>query len=80
MDIHEYFGVLRRGWALVVLGLLVGIAGGYAANAVQPLEYAATSREILTNSEATGDLTQSLQASNLATGRIASYVLVATRT
>jgi len=78
MDIHEYFGVLRRGWALVVLGLLVGIAGGVAANAIQPRTYAATSREILTNSEATGDLTQSLQASNLAEGRIASYVLVAT--
>ena len=78
MDIHEYFGVLRRGWALVVLGLLVGIAGGLAANAVQPRSYAATSREILTNSEATGDLTQSLQASNLASGRISSYVLVAT--
>ncbi|CAN5254097.1 hypothetical protein BH11ACT5_BH11ACT5_22660 [soil metagenome] len=78
MDIHEYFGVLRRGWALVVLGLLIGIAGGVAANAIQPRTYAATSREILTNSEATGDLTQSLQASNLAEGRIASYVLVAT--
>jgi|GEM_PF-741746 len=78
MDIHEYFGVLRRGWALVVLGLLVGIAGGVAANAIQPRTYAATSREILTNSAATGDLTQSLQASNLAEGRIASYVLVAT--
>lgn len=78
MDIHEYFGVLRRGWALVVLGLLVGIVGGAAASAIQPRVYAATSREILTNSEATGDLTQSLQASNLAEGRIASYVLVAT--
>ncbi|MBX3100474.1 MAG: hypothetical protein KF761_12960 [Salinibacterium sp.] len=78
MDIHEYLGVLRRGWALIVLGLLVGIAGGLAANAVQPRAYAATSREILTNSEALGDLTQSLQASNLAEGRIGSYVLVAT--
>ena len=78
MDIHEYLGVLRRGWALVVLGLLVGIAGGVAAAAIQPRVYSATSREILTNSEATGDLTQSLQASNLAEGRIASYVLVAT--
>ena len=78
MDIHEYLGVLRRGWALVVLALLVGIAGGVAAAAIQPRVYSATSREILTNSEATGDLTQSLQASNLAEGRIASYVLVAT--
>lgn len=78
MDIHEYLGVLRRGWALVVLGLLVGIAGGFAASAIQPRTYVATSREILTNSEATGDLTQSLQASNLAEGRIASYVVVAT--
>jgi capsular exopolysaccharide synthesis family protein len=78
MDIHEYLGVLRRGWALVVLGLLVGIAGGFAASAIQPRTYVATSREILTNSEAAGDLTQSLQASNLAEGRIASYVVVAT--
>ena len=77
MDIHDYLGVLRRGWALLVIGVLVGIAGGFAAQAMQVPSYSATSRDLITN-DTTSDLGDSLQASNLAQSRIASYVQVVT--
>ncbi len=76
MDIHEYFGVLRRGWAFIALGLAVGLVGAVAAQSLQVPSYSATSRELLTT-DTSGNLTQSLQASSFAEGRIASYVLLA---
>ncbi|MDJ0333784.1 cellulose synthase operon protein YhjQ/BcsQ [Salinibacterium sp. G-O1] len=76
MDIHEYFGVLRRGWALIALGLLVGLVGAAGAQTLQVPTYTATSRELLTT-DTSGNLAQSLQATTFAEGRIASYVLVA---
>jgi capsular exopolysaccharide synthesis family protein len=69
MDIHEYLGVLRRGIVLILLGVLLGIAGGFAAQSMEHPSYSATSRELLTNKVA-GDL-------SISQGRIASYVLVA---
>ncbi|MCU1579856.1 MAG: chromosome partitioning protein [Rhodoglobus sp.] len=75
MDIHDYLGVLRRGWAFLLLGVLVGVGAGAAAQSIQVPSYSATSRDLITNDTST-DLTASLQASNLAQSRIASYVLV----
>lgn len=69
MDIHEYLGVLRRGIVLVVLGALIGVAGGYAVLSTQQPTYSSTSRELLTN-RTPGDL-------SISSSRIASYVLVA---
>lgn len=78
MDIHDYLGVLRRGWALIVLGLLVGLAGGWFAQQLEQPVFSATSRELVT-SQSTGatDLNDTVQANGLAAGRVASYVLVA---
>lgn len=69
MDIHDYLGVLRRGIVLIVLGLLIGLAGGFVAQTMEKPSYSATSRNLLTNKVA-GDL-------SISQGRIASYVLVA---
>lgn len=69
MDIHDYLGVLRRGIVLIVVGVLLGLAGGYVAQGMEKPTYSATSRELLTNKTA-GDL-------SISQGRIASYVLVA---
>ena len=69
MDIHEYLGVLRRGVVLILIGILVGLAGGFVAQSMERPSYSATSRELLTNKVA-GDL-------SISQGRIASYVLVA---
>ena len=69
MDIHEYLGVLRRGIVLIVVGVLIGLAGGFVAQTMEKPSYSATSRELLTNKVA-GDL-------SISQGRIASYVLVA---
>lgn len=69
MDIHEYIGVLRRGVVLIVIGILVGLAGGFVAQSMERPSYSATSRELLTNKVA-GEL-------SISQGRIASYVLVA---
>ena len=69
MDIHDYLGVLRRGIVLILIGVLVGLAGGFVAQSMERPSYSATSRELLTNKVA-GDL-------SISQGRIASYVLVA---
>jgi succinoglycan biosynthesis transport protein ExoP len=69
MDIHEYLGVLRRGAVLILIGIVLGLAGGYVAQSMEKPSYSATSRELLTNKVA-GDLSMSQS-------RIASYVLVA---
>ena len=75
MDIHDYLGVLRRGWAFLLLGVLVGVGAGAAAQSLQVPKYSATSRNLITN-DTSPDLASSLQASSLAQSRIASYVLV----
>ena len=69
MDIHDYLGVLRRGIVLILIGVLVGLAGGFVAQSMERPSYSATSRELLTNKVA-GDL-------SISQGRIGSYVLVA---
>lgn len=69
MDIHEYLGVLRRGVVLILIGLLLGLGGGYVAQSMERPSWSSTSRELLTN-KVQGDL-------SISQGRIASYVLVA---
>ncbi|HEX7835098.1 MAG TPA: polysaccharide biosynthesis tyrosine autokinase, partial [Pseudolysinimonas sp.] len=76
MDVHEYLGVLRRGVVLIVLGVLLGLLGGLAAQPAGGPVYAATSRDLVTN-KTSGDLTEWLQAGTLTEARIASYVVVA---
>ncbi|MDP3208123.1 MAG: hypothetical protein Q8M65_03150, partial [Rhodoglobus sp.] len=78
MDIHDYFGVLRRGWTLIALGVIVGLVGGWFAQQLEQPLYSATSREIVVSqSTGTTDLNDTVQANGLAAGRVASYVLVA---
>ncbi|HTL40552.1 MAG TPA: AAA family ATPase, partial [Pseudolysinimonas sp.] len=76
MDIHEYLGVLRRGLVFIVLGVLLGLGGGFAVQSMQTPSYAATSRDLVTN-KTNGGLAEWLQASDFTESRIASYVLVA---
>lgn len=78
MDIHDYLGVLRRGWALIVLGLLVGLAGGWFAQQLEVPSYSATARDLVTSqSSGVTDVNDTVQANGLAAGRVASFVLVA---
>jgi succinoglycan biosynthesis transport protein ExoP len=78
MDIHDYLGVLRRGWALIVLGLLVGLAGGSFAQQLEVPSYSATARDLVTSqSSGVTDVNDTVQANGLAAGRVASFVLVA---
>ncbi|MGN6503046.1 MAG: YveK family protein, partial [Pseudolysinimonas sp.] len=76
MDIHEYLGVLRRGVVFIVLGVLLGLGGGFVVQSMQSPSYAATSRDLVTN-KTNGGLDEWLQASDFTESRIASYVLVA---
>ena len=78
MDIHDYLGVLRRGWALIVLGLVVGLAGGSFAQQLEVPSYSATARDLVTSqSSGVTDVNDTVQANGLAAGRVASFVLVA---
>ncbi len=76
MDVHEYLGVLRRGLVFIVLGVVLGLAGGAAVQSMEEPSYSATSRDLVTN-KTSGDLAEWLQASSFTESRIASYVLVA---
>lgn len=78
MELRDYIRVLRKGWVLIVLGVLLGIAAGATASILATPRYQATTGlfvSVQTSETATtGEL---VQGSTFAQQKVKSYIIVA---
>lgn len=77
MDIRDYLRVLRAGWALLLLGLLLGGAVAAGISMVLPAEYTATTQMFVSTTGAS-DLAQAVQGSQYTEQKVASYAQLLT--
>lgn len=79
MDLRDYLRVLRKGWILIVVIALVGVAAGAIASLVTTPKYVASTQLFVSvqssNQATTGDL---VQGSSAAQQKVQSYVDVVT--
>lgn len=79
MELRDTLRLLRKGWILILCGLLAGLAAAAVFSLVSTPKYQATTRlfvSVQTSEDAsTGDL---VQGSSFAQQKVRSYVLVAT--
>ena len=72
MDLRDYLRVLRTSWALLLIGLLLGIGAAFGVNSLLTPQYT-VSTQLFVSTTGTDDLTTALQGSYLAEGKVASY-------
>jgi capsular exopolysaccharide synthesis family protein len=76
VTLQDYIRVLRKGWVLIVVALLLGVAVGSALAIVATPQYEAETRifvSVQTDSASTGEL---IQGNNYAQQKVQSYVAV----
>ena len=76
MTLQDYLRVLRKGWVLIVVGLLLGVAVGSALAIVATPQYQSQTRifvSVQTDSSSPGEL---IQGNSYAQQKVSSYVAV----
>jgi capsular exopolysaccharide synthesis family protein len=78
VELQDYIRVLRKGWILVVLFTLVGVAGGAAASILATPQYEAKT-DLFVSVQGVGQATSGdlVQGSSAAQQKVRSYVLIA---
>ena len=72
MDVRDYVRVLRRGWLLLLAGMLLGGAAAFGASTLLPPQFTA-STQLFVSTTGSDDINIAVQGSYYAQSKVASY-------
>ena len=76
MELRDYLRVLRKGWALILAFVIIGIAGGIGITVITKKSYQSTAEIFVAASQAS-DTQQQQAGSSFVINRVQSYVSIA---
>jgi non-specific protein-tyrosine kinase len=78
MDLLHYMRLVRRGWLLLLLSLIIGVAAALVVTANTPPKYVATITMLVSGDDREGSVSTALQAGALSQQRVQSYATLLT--